>query len=200
MWKKIVALALGVLLLAQPTVNANAKTKAASLNVSLDEMDADGNVTIYVSEKTKTPVYLYDTKGNRIAKFHKNKNYAPEKKKRITEVKGIYRHQRELVKKYGKAQKGFIWGTDGNLQSIDDENDMGILAHIPEKRALAILNGANPTSSEYEVVFKIEVQSILRYWVCTVNVPKNTKVQAKTKGAESIKFNISHKEALDETD
>lgn len=196
MWKKIVALALGVLLLAQPTVNANAKT----LNASLDEMDADGNVTIYVSEKTKTPVYLYDTKGNRIAKFHKNKNYATEKKKRIAEVKGIYRHQRELVKKYGKAQKGFIWGTDGEMQSISDENDMGILAHIPEKRALAILNGAGPTSSEYEVAFKIEVQSILRYWACTVNVSKDTKVQAKTKGAESIKFNISHKEALDGTD
>ena len=200
MWKKIAALALGVLLIAQPTVNANAKAKAASLNVSLDEMDADGNVTIYVSEKTKTPVYLYDTNGNRIAKFHKNKNYATDKKRCMSEVKGIYRHQRELVKEYGKAQKGFIWGTDGEMQSINDENDMGILAHIPEKRALAILNGANPTSSEYEVVFKVEVQSILRYWVCTANVSKDTKVQAKTKGAESIKFNISHKEALDGTD
>lgn len=197
MWKKIVALALGVLLMAQPTVNANAKTR---LNVTLDEMDADGNVTIYVSEKTKIPVYLYDTNGNRIAKFHKNKNYASEKKKRIAEVKGIYRHQRELVEEYGKAQEGFIWGTDGEMQSINDENDMGLLAHIPEKRALAIMNGASPTSSEYEVVFKIEVQSILRYWVCTVNVSKDIKVQAKTKGAESVKFNIIHKEALDGTD
>lgn len=191
MWKKIVALVLGVLLIPQFTVNANANPKVSSLNVSLEDVNDDDNATVYVSEKTKTPVYLYDMDGNRLAKFHKNKNYTSEKKKRISEVRGIYRSQRELVEMYGKAPKGYIWGTDGEKQSIADNNDMGVLAHISEKRALAILNGAKPNpKSEYEVIFKIAVQDAIKYWVCTVNVPKGTSltVQAKTKGAKSIKF------------